>query len=78
MPVPVRQADMDAVFRVTDELGIHRESVTVPLARQDPGGVKDLGGGQLRITLPESEEPDAWAEGTLRGELEKLGYEPLP
>ena len=47
MPIPIRQSDMEAVFQVTDELGIHRESITVPIARRDPGVVKRLGGGQL-------------------------------
>ena len=78
MPIPIQQEDMEAVFQVTDALGIHRESITVPLARRDPGGVKDLGRGQLQITLPESVEPEAWAQSVLREELAKLGYEELP
>jgi hypothetical protein len=78
MPTPIRQSDMEAVFSVTDDLGIHRESITVPLARQDPGEVKDLGRGQLRIVVPESSSPAEWAETTLREELARLGYEELP
>jgi len=78
MPRPIQQADMEAVFQVTDELGIHRESVTVPLARRDPGGVEDLGKGQLRISLPESTPSVEWAETVLRAELSRLGYEELP
>lgn len=69
---------MEAVFAVTDALGIHRESVTVPLARRDPGGVDDLGRGQLRITVPESGAAAEWAEGPLRTALAALGYEELP
>jgi hypothetical protein len=69
---------MEEVFRVTDDLGIHRESITVPLARRDPGGVRDLGGGQLEITVPESVEAAEWARGPLRGDLARLGYEELP
>jgi hypothetical protein len=78
MPTPITQSDMDAVFAVTDELGIHRESITVPLARRNPGGVEELGGGQLRITLPESRDAASWAAGEMRAFLERLGYEPLP
>jgi len=78
VPLPIRQSDMEAVFRVTDDLGIHRESITVPIARSDPGGVKALGGGQLEITVPETEDPDQWSQSTLRDELAKLGYEELP
>ena len=78
MPVPIEQSDMDAVFQVTDELGIHREAITVPLARHDPGGVKDNGRGQLTITVPESVPAEEWARTTLREELALLGYEELP
>jgi hypothetical protein len=77
MPTPVQQSEMEAVFQVTDDLGIDRESITVPLAKRDPGGVKDLGGGQLQITLPESTPAGEWA-ATLRQELAVLGYEELP
>lgn len=78
MPKPITQSDMEAVFAVTDELGIHRESITVPLAKRDPGEVKDLGGGQLQITVPENTPASAWAKSTLKDELAKLGYEELP
>ena len=78
MPIPIQQEDMEAVFQVTDALGIHRESVTVPLARRDPGGVKDMGRGQFQITIPESVAPAEWAQTTLREELAGLGYEELP
>jgi len=78
MPTPIQQSDMEAVFAVTDDLGIHRESITVPLGKRDPGGVKDTGGGQLTITVPESQPASDWAESVLRAELAKLGYEELP
>ncbi len=78
MPVPITQADMEALFAVTDALGIHRESITVPLGRRDPGEVTDLGRGQLRIIAPESVATSEWAETTLREELARLGYEELP
>jgi hypothetical protein len=68
---------MEAVFSVTDELGIHRESVTVPLGKQDPGKVtaKD---GHVTIVVPESVDTATWVEEVLRPELAKLGYEELP
>jgi hypothetical protein len=78
MPTPIQQSDMEAVFAVTDELGIHRESITVPLGKRDPGGVTSLGSGQLQITVPESEAAVQWAQTTLREELARLGYEELP
>jgi hypothetical protein len=78
MPTPIRQSDMDAVFSVTDALGIHRESITVPLGKRDPGEVKSLGGGQMQVTVPESTPAETWVEEVLRPELAKLGYEELP
>lgn len=78
MPTPIRQSDMEAVFKLTDELGIHRESITVPLGKRDPGEVKSLGGPLVRITVPESVPTEEWVETVLRTELAKLGYEELP
>lgn len=77
MPTPIQQSDMEAVFRLTDDLGIHREAVTVPLAKRDPGGVRSQN-GQLTITVPESTPVEEWVDTTLREELAMLGYEELP
>ena len=73
MPGPISQSDMEAVFAITDVMGIHREEVVVPLGRKDPGSVRKLG-NQVQITLPASIPAAEWAE-TLRAELETLGYE---
>src|SRR5687768_6309864 len=35
MAGPISQADMEAIFSVTDGMGIHREAVVVPLGRKD-------------------------------------------
>lgn len=78
MPTPIRQEDMEAIFAVTDELGIHRESITVPLGRRDPGGVKELGRGNVEITAPEGEDVSTWAQGPMREALAALGYDELP
>lgn len=68
----ISQADMEAVYTVTDALGISREAITVPLGKKDPGEVRDRG-GQLRITLPASVDTSDWLP-TLRAELERLGH----
>lgn len=78
MPIPIRQEDMENVFRVTDELGIHREALTVPLARQDPGEVRQTAPGQFRIVLPESIATEEWTQGPMREAFAALGYEELP
>jgi hypothetical protein len=78
MPRPIRQSDMDAVFALTDTLGIHRESIVVPLGRRDPGGVRRLPNGVLEITVPETDPVEPWIDGALRAALADLGYEELP
>lgn len=65
--------DMAAVFAVTDACGIHRESVSVELAREDPGAVAVDDRGQVAITLPASRAPADYA-GVIRQELEARGY----
>lgn len=72
MTGPISQADMEAVFAVTDAMGIHREAVVVPLGRKDPGTVRRLG-QQIQITLPASVPAGEWVK-TLKAELETLGY----
>jgi hypothetical protein len=73
MPTTISQQDMEAIFGVTDALGISREAITVPLGRKDPGAVRRMDGDQIQIVLPASTETADWLP-TLRAELEKLGY----
>ena len=47
--VIITMDDMALVFEVTDAFGIHRESVSVELAREDPGGVDVDGRGMVEI-----------------------------
>ena len=67
--------DMEVIFSVTDSLGIHRESVRVELAKEDPGAVGQGAGGMVEITVPESGTVEEFA-GRLRSELEGLGFAP--
>jgi hypothetical protein len=73
MPSAIGMKEMEAIFEVTDPLGIHREAITVPLRRKDPGEVRAGAGGQIQIIVPESVGIEEWIP-TLRAELEKLGY----
>jgi hypothetical protein len=72
----ITQQDMEAIYTVTDALGISREAITVPLGKKDPGEVRDRG-GQLRITLPASVATNDWLPA-LRAELARLGYDDAP
>ena len=73
----ITMADMAVVFSVTDDFGIHRESVSVELAREDPGAVSITDAGSVEITLPASRSPDDYAL-TIRAELEANGYQLNP
>ena len=72
----ITMEDMAVVFSVTDDFGIHRESVSVDLAREDPGEVS-VDGGKVEITLPASQTPAGFAS-TIRSELESRGYSHNP
>ncbi len=66
--------DMGLIFEVTDAMGIDRESISVPLGKEDPGVVRLLSNGEIEIVVPESVPTEEWV-ATLRVELEKLGFE---
>jgi hypothetical protein len=65
--------DMAVVFSITDDFAIHRESVSVELAREDPGEINVSERGAVEITLPASQSPADFA-ATIRTELEARGY----
>jgi len=65
---------MGLIFEVTDAMGIDRESISVPLGKEDPGDVRKLPAGGIEIVVPESTPLEDWL-ATLQAELEKLGYE---
>lgn len=65
--------DMAAVFAVTDDYGVHRESVSVELAKEDPGSVAVSARGVVEITLPASSAPADFA-AAIRAALETRGY----
>ena len=69
----ITMEDMAVVFSVTDDFGIHRESVSVDLAREDPGEVDVDERGKVEITLPACQTPTDFAS-TIRAELEARGY----
>ena len=52
----VTMKEIDAIFEVTDALGIHREALVIPLGPGRPGRVRRLPNGKLEITV-EAERP---------------------
>jgi hypothetical protein len=56
----VSMKEIDAIFVVTDGLGIHREQLVIPLGPASPGRVRRLPNGKYEITV-EAERPlDEW------------------
>ena len=72
--VIINMADMGAIFSVTDIMGIHRESVSVELTKEDPGSINRADGGIIEITIPETGSVEEFAQ-LLQAELEGMGYE---
>ena len=70
----ISMADMNAIFMVTDHMGIHRESVRVELAKEDPGSIGNGPGGIVEITVPETGAIQEFT-ARLQSELEAMGYE---
>ena len=66
--------DMEAIFEVTDALGIHRESVRVELSKEDPGSIQRVADGMVEITLPINETVEVFCR-KLRIDLEAMGFE---
>ena len=56
----VTMKEIDAVFTVTDALGIHREQLVIPLGPAAPGRVRRLPSGKLEITVESTRPLDEW------------------
>ena len=71
--------DMDTIFSVTDAFGIHRESVSVELTKEDPGLVQEGSNRSpdsdrpIEITIPSTGTVEEFAQ-RLQTELEEMGY----
>ncbi|MEX2598202.1 MAG: hypothetical protein WD533_00935 [Dehalococcoidia bacterium] len=73
----ITMEDMQAVYEITDELGIDRESINVELGKEDPGGwSKSISGMTkqevIEITLPASVPLDTWLPQLREGLREML------
>lgn len=55
--------EINRIFEVTDRLGIHRESLVIPLGPRHPGRVRRMPNGKIEIVV-ESEGPfEDWLAG---------------
>jgi len=63
--------EIQAIFEITDRLGIHRESLVIPLAPRHPGRIRRLPGGKLEIVVDSAADFAVWLAG-LEAEIRKL------
>jgi hypothetical protein len=54
--------EIDAIFAVTDGLGIHREHLVIPLGPASPGRVRRLPSGKLEITVEAARPIEEWVK----------------
>jgi len=58
----VTMKEIDAIFAVTDALGIHREALVIPLGPATPGRVRKLPSGKLEIVVDAARPIEEWAK----------------
>ena len=63
MPLEVvTMKEIDVIFEVTDGLGVHRESLVIPLGPASPGRVRRLPNGKLEITVDADRAIEDWVK----------------
>ena len=65
--------EMIAIFGVTDEYGVDREQISVPLEKEDPGAVRRLATGDVEIVVPLTVPIEEWLD-ILSSGLTTLGF----
>jgi hypothetical protein len=63
--------EIQRVFEVTDRMGIHRESLVIPLAPRHPGRVRLMPGRKIEIVVDSEAEFETWLAG-LESEVRKV------
>jgi len=56
----VTMKEIEAIFAVTDAMGIHRESLVIPLGPASPGRVRRTPAGKIEITVDAEVPFEAW------------------
>lgn len=67
--------EIERIFEVTDRLGIHRESLVIPLQPRHPGRVRRMPNGKLEIVVEAEGDLSAWLTG-LEAEIRKVMLPP--
>ncbi len=58
----VTMKEINAIFAVTDALGIHREMLVIPLGPAVPGRVRRLPSGKLEIIVDADRPIEEWVK----------------
>lgn len=67
----VGMKEINAIFEVTDRLGINREWIEIPLGPESPGKVQKLPNGKYEITVDAEVPIETWV-AVMEEELKKL------
>lgn len=67
----VGMREINAIFEVTDRLGINREWIEIPLGPESPGKVRKLSNGKYEIVV-DAEVPIEQFTAMMETELKKL------
>jgi hypothetical protein len=55
--------EIHRIFEITDRLGIHRESLVIPLGPRHPGRVRKMPNGKIEIVVESEGSFDEWIAG---------------
>ncbi len=58
----VTMKEIDAIFEVTDALGVHREMLVIPLGPASPGRVRRMPSGKLEIIVDAERPLEEWVK----------------
>jgi hypothetical protein len=58
----VTMKEIDAIFEVTDALGVHREMLVIPLGPATPGRVRRLPSGKFEIVVDAATPIEEWVK----------------
>lgn len=63
--------EIQRIFEITDPMGIHRESLVIPLAPRHPGRVRKMPNGKIEIVVDGQADFEQWL-AELPAELRKV------
>jgi hypothetical protein len=55
--------EINRILEVTDRMGIHRESVVIPLGARHPGRIRKRPDGKIEIVVESEGDFEAWVAG---------------